>query len=115
MSQWEKEKNKRKSEQNLKEDLDKKKKELDDAQLSGQYERAGELKYKIIPQIEEELSEIHTSSSMVADAVTDMDVARVISKNTGIPMSKLLLSEKHKLLNIDEELKKHVIGQDCCQ
>jgi len=112
MDLWLKEKNKRKHEQQLKLDLDKFQKELEDAQLDGKYERAGELKYKIIPQIEKDLAEIHTSSQMVADAVTDMDVARVISKNTGIPMSKLLLSERQKLLHIDEELRQHVIGQD---
>ena len=112
MEQWNREKNKRKNEQNLKEDLDKKRKELEDAQLEGQYERAGELKYKVIPQIEAELADIHTSGVMVADAVTDMDVARVISKNTGIPMSKLLVAERQKLLDIDKELRAHVVGQD---
>eukprot|EP00485_Elphidium_margaritaceum_P006083 CAMPEP_0202699712 /NCGR_PEP_ID=MMETSP1385-20130828/12921_1 /ASSEMBLY_ACC=CAM_ASM_000861 /TAXON_ID=933848 /ORGANISM="Elphidium margaritaceum" /LENGTH=822 /DNA_ID=CAMNT_0049356711 /DNA_START=197 /DNA_END=2665 /DNA_ORIENTATION=- len=112
MASWEKEKNKRKAEQTLKSELDRCQKELQDAQLEGKYERAGEIKYKLIPQIEKELAEIHTSSTMVADAVTDMDVARVISKNTGIPISKLLLTEKQKLLHIDQELKQHVIGQD---
>ena len=111
-NEWTKEKDQRKREQHLKEDLDKKKKELEDSQLEGKYERAGELKYKIIPQIEADLADIQTSSSQVADAVTDMDVAKVISKNTGIPMSKLLLSERQKLLHIDADLKKQVIGQD---
>merc|ERR1712087_21633 len=112
MGDWEKERRKRKSEQTLKEELDKKHKELEDAQLEGRFERAGELKYKLIPQIETELAEIHTSGQMVADAVTDLDVARVISKNTGIPMSKLLVGERQKLLHIDEQLRAHVVGQD---
>ena len=59
------------------------------------------------------MADIHTSGSMVADAVTDMDVARVISKNTGIPMSKLLVGERQKLLKIDEDLRAHVVGQVC--
>ena len=109
---WEIEKKQRKSAQSLKEELDRAYKQLEDAQLAGEFEKAGQLKYNTIPNLEKNIDKINTDSGMVPDAVTDMDVARVISRTTGISMSKLLVTDREKLLNIDKELKKSVIGQD---
>src|SRR5690606_1920234 len=97
---------------NLKLDLENKLKELEDALLSGKYELAGKLKYTIIPDLEKEIQAIQSDTSLVQDAVNDSDVAKVISKQTGIPMTKLLMSDREKLLNVDKELKLYVVGQN---
>ena len=113
-SKWESERNLRETVKQLKEELDRKQKELDDAQLSGKYDVAGELKYNTIPELKNRIDQYTKESdiSMVADSVTDTDVARVIGNITGIPMAKLVKSKRQKLLEIDGEISKHVIGQN---
>jgi ATP-dependent Clp protease ATP-binding subunit ClpB len=76
--------------------------------------RAGELLYGIIPELEKQVRQIETNSklTMLHEAVTSEDIALVVSRATGIPMSNLLLGEKEKLLHMEEELKKSIVGQD---
>jgi len=109
---WNKEKRKRQAAQQLKEEMERAQKDLEDAQLAGRYDRAGELKYQILPVLKERLKAIKTEDSMVADGVTDADIARVIADTTGIPVEKLLMGEKEKLLTMETELEKRVVGQE---
>lgn len=85
----------------------------------GDYAKVSEIRYKTIPDIEkelekknQELSEIQSKNSMLKEAVTDEDIAHIISKWTGIPVSKLVETEREKLLNTQERLHERVIGQD---
>ena len=109
---WNKEKENRKSASNMKLELERAQKRLEDALVTGNFNEAGELKHKTIPALEKKLGNIVSDVSMVADSVTDMDVARVIAKMTGISISKLLLSDKDKILKVNDWLKQYVIGQD---
>lgn len=99
------------------------KKELDNAILDqkraerdGNYTEAGRLKYDVIPALEKKLqksNEIDLSGdTLLHNKVTDADIADVVSKATGIPVSKMLRGEREKLLNMEDQLHKRVIGQD---
>eukprot|EP00494_Astrolonche_serrata_P033151 UN33420 len=107
-----KRKKKRQAAQQIKEDIIKAQKDLEDAQIAGRYDRAGEIKYQVLPRLKEKVENMDLDTSMVSDAVTDADIARVIAHNTGIPVEKLLMGEKEKLIHMDKELKKRVVGQD---
>jgi ATP-dependent Clp protease ATP-binding subunit ClpB len=111
---WQAEKQKLGDEQKLKTELDQARAELAQAQRRGEYQRAGELAYGIIPDLEKKLKAIEDKSStaMVEEAVTPDHVAQVVSRWTGIPVDRMLEGEKEKLLRMEGELAKRVVGQD---
>ena len=99
----------------LKDKLDKARIEAEIAQREGRYERAGELQYGIIPELENKLKAIETSAqkanSHIRETVTDENIAAVVSKWTGIPVDKMLEGEREKLVHMEDFLGKRVIGQ----
>ena len=93
--------------------MDKARSEAQIAERNGQYERAGELQYGIIPKLNAELAELEKSTKKTEQqTVQPEDIAKVVSKWTGIPTDKMLSSEREKLLHLENYLKKRVIGQD---
>ncbi|HEX4764925.1 MAG TPA: ATP-dependent chaperone ClpB [Lichenihabitans sp.] len=110
---WRAEKDKLGSAQKLKEQLEAARTELVQAQRRGEYQRAGELTYGVIPDIEKRLAEVETKSgaALVEEAVTADHVAGVVSRWTGVPVDKMLEGEREKLLHMEEALSKRVIGQ----
>lgn len=98
----------------LRERLDKAKTDVERALRDGLYEKAGELKYKEIPDLEKRLNELNRQSDAQKsfEVVTPDLIAAVVSKWTGIPVDKLLGSEREKLLNIEKNLARRVVGQD---
>ena len=88
--------------------------ELEQAENKYDLEKAAKLQHGTIPKLEKELDELksHNSSELLSDNVTEEDIASVISKMTNIPLSKLVSSEKEKLLNLEVSMKSRVMGQD---
>lgn len=114
-SQWQAEKMRVASQQEMKEKLDQARLELETAQREGNLARAGELMYKTIPELEKLLQEQEKddgSSQMIEEVVSEEDIASIVSRWTGIPVDKMLMGEKEKLLSMEEHLRKHVIGQN---
>ncbi|RED48556.1 ATP-dependent chaperone ClpB [Aestuariispira insulae] len=111
---WQSEKDSLHSAQDLKEKLDSARIELERAQRDGQFERAGELAYGIIPDLEKKLTEAEESEAgaMIREEVRDDDVAAVVSRWTGIPVDKMLEGEREKLLQMEAGLGARVIGQE---
>jgi ATP-dependent Clp protease ATP-binding subunit ClpB len=113
-SRWKSEKEKLSGAQKAKTDLDKLRVELANAQRRGEYERAGELTYSIIPELEKKLKGIEADAGkgvVLEEAVTADHIAQVVSRWTGIPVDRMLEGEKEKLLHMEEGLAKRVIGQ----
>jgi len=113
-ARWSAEKNKLSNAQKLKSELDALRVELANAQRRGEYQRAGELAYGRIPELEKKLAEIEAkenSGEMMEEAVTANHVAQVVARWTGIPVDKMLEGEKEKLLKMEEALGKRVVGQ----
>ena len=113
-SRWQAEKNKLGSAQKIKEELEARRVDLDKAQRQGDYARAGELRYSVIPALEKQLSDVEGSekaAAMVEEAVTPDQIAQVVSRWTGVPVDRMLEGEREKLLNMEVELAKRVIGQ----
>jgi ATP-dependent Clp protease ATP-binding subunit ClpB len=113
-SRWKAEKEKLSGAQKLKTELDQARTELANAQRRGEYQRAGELAYGRIPELEKRLKAIEASDdkgAMVEEAVTANHVAQVVSRWTGIPVDKMLEGEKEKLLRMEESLARRVVGQ----
>lgn len=112
-TRWQGEKDKINAEAKLKEQLDAARMELDQAQRRGDLTRAGELSYGVIPKLERELAEAEgaTAGAMLREEVTGEDIAGVVSRWTGIPVDKMLEGEREKLLAMEAELGKRVIGQ----
>ena len=112
---WEQEKSKLVEAQKLKEELDARRTELEQAQRRGDLARAGELAYGVIPALEKKLKSIEGGDSkgapMVEEAVTADHIAQVVSRWTGVPVEKMLEGEREKLLHMEEELSKRVVGQ----
>jgi ATP-dependent Clp protease ATP-binding subunit ClpB len=113
-AQWRAEKDKLAGAQKLKEQLDQAKAELDRVQRAGDWTRAGELTYAIIPELSRKLKEAEAAEShrMIEEAVTDAHIAGVVSRWTGIPVDKMLQGERAKLLKMEDNLKRRVVGQD---
>ena len=111
---WNKEKNSNQSIQNKKEEIDKYKFDLEQAEKKYDLELAAKLRHGTIPKLEKELEElkINANNKLLSDVVTSDDIAKVISKWTNIPIAKLVSSEKDKVLNLKENLTKRVKGQD---
>ena len=99
----------------VKNQLDKARIEVDIAKRDGRYERAGELQYSIIPQLENKLKEMENASKKAknhaSETVTDENIAAVVSKWTGVPVDKMLEGEKEKLLHMEDYLSRRVVGQ----
>ena len=113
-ARWKAEKDKLGRAAELKKKLDDARNELASAQRQGQYQRAGELAYGIIPGLEKELAEIEAAGNgggMMEEAVTPNHVAQVVSRWTGVPVDKMLEGEREKLLQMEEALAKRVVGQ----
>ncbi|HEY0625892.1 MAG TPA: ATP-dependent chaperone ClpB [Allosphingosinicella sp.] len=110
---WQAEKEKIQADSKLKEQLDQARLELDQAQRSGDLAKAGELAYGRIPQLEKQLEEAQAASAgaMLREEVTAEDIASVVSRWTGIPVDRMLEGEREKLLQMEQELGKRVIGQ----
>jgi ATP-dependent Clp protease ATP-binding subunit ClpB len=112
---WQAEKQKIQQAKKLKEELEQAKQDLEVAQRNGNLSRAGELAYGIIPELTKKIAAEESKPSvntMVKEVVTEQDIACVVSRITGIPIDKMLGSEKDKLLQMEEYLRKYVIGQD---
>src|SRR3974390_1370598 len=108
-AKWKSEKDKLSSAAELQKQLDKAKNDLADATRRGDYQRAGELQYSVIPQLGSKLkdTEAATSGSVVAEeAVTANHVAQVVSSWTGIPVDRMLAGEREKLLRMEQPLEK---------
>ena len=113
-ARWKSEKEKLSDAQKLKTELDHLRVELANAQRKGEYQRAGELAYGRIPEIEKKLKAIEGAegkSAISNDAVTADHVAQVVSRWTGIPVDRMLEGEKEKLLRMEQQLSKRVVGQ----
>ena len=116
-AQWDNEKKTVEKVQKLREELESLKKEIALAKQNYDLEKAAELQYGRLPQLESELAGEEEKVkkedfSLVHESVTDEEIARIISRWTGIPVAKLTESERNKTLHLDEELHKRVIGQD---
>ncbi|MDC0530762.1 AAA family ATPase [Alphaproteobacteria bacterium] len=86
--------------------------ELDNVKRNGDWERAGELSYQTIPNLETKIVENEIQAGHINTIVSEVDVAAVVSKWTGIPLEKMMEFERAKLLKIKDELKRSIIGQD---
>ncbi len=113
-ARWQAEKSKLSDAQKLKADLEQLKNELANAQRRGEYQKAGELAYGKIPEAEKKLKAIEANDgkgAVVEEAVTADHIAQVVSRWTGVPVDRMLEGEKEKLLRMEEEIGKRVIGQ----
>ncbi|MCH8683739.1 ATP-dependent chaperone ClpB [Pedomonas mirosovicensis] len=110
---WMAEREKMQGERQLKEKLDAARTELEQSQRTGNLQRAGELAYGVIPELEKQLAAAKDAekSRMVRESVTAEDIASVVSRWTGIPVDKMLEGEREKLLAMEEVLGRQVIGQ----
>lgn len=111
---WEEEKSLNDKIQSKKKEIEKARFELEQAENKYDLEKAAKLQHGTIPKLEKELEELKNKDEMklLSDNVTEEDIAGVISKMTNIPLSKLVSSEKEKLLNLENSMKKRVMGQD---
>jgi ATP-dependent Clp protease ATP-binding subunit ClpB len=112
-ARWQAEKEKIAGESKLKEQLDAARLELEQAQRAGDLAKAGELQYGRIPALEKQLGEAQalTSSAMLREEVTSEDIAGVVARWTGIPVERMLAGEREKLLKMEEQIGRRVIGQ----
>ena len=117
MAQWENEKASVEKLSKLREEIESINSQIQIAQREGDYEKAGELSYGKLPalkkQLEIEEEQVKSKDlSLVHESVSEEEIARIISRWTGIPVAKLTESERNKTLHLDEELHKRVVGQD---
>ncbi|BFZ54559.1 chaperone ATPase hsp78 [Savitreella phatthalungensis] len=117
--EWEAERDRLADKAKLKTELEQARLELEQAQLSGDFSKAGELQYSIIPRIEQKIKEDTAVGSdgqnvpqLLNDSVGSDEIAAVVSKTTGIPVTSLMKGEKEKLLHMEERLREKVVGQD---
>ena len=117
MTQWENEKNAVDKLSKLRAQIEETKNQIQIAQRNSDYEKAGELSYGTLPKLKAELEAAEKTvgekeMSLVHESVDEDEIAKIISRWTGIPVSKLSESERSKTLHLDDELHKRVIGQD---
>ena len=111
---WEGEKSKLGDAQKIKVELDQRRNELAQAQRKGDFTRAGELAYGVIPALEKKLNTLEAGDgkgAMVEEAVTPDHIAQIVSRWTGIPVERMLEGEREKLLRMEESLSRRVVGQ----
>ena len=117
-AKWENEKNAIGRVQQLREKIEQLGREIEAAEQSGEYEKAGTLKYRDLPEAkkqleaEEQIAAQAKDSSLLRDKVTEEEIAKIIERWTGIPVSRLMEGEREKLLHLEDTLHKRVIGQD---
>jgi ATP-dependent Clp protease ATP-binding subunit ClpB len=114
-TRWQSEKEKLSGAQKMKTELDQLRVELANAQRKGEYQRAGELAYGRIPELEKKLKAMEAGDGkgdMVEEAVTADHIAQVVSRWTGVPVDRMLEGEKEKLLHMEEQIGKRVVGQE---
>ena len=117
-SRWENEKNSVENVKTIKSEIERVKAEIESAQLRYEYETAARLKYSDLPALEkklqeaEEAGESRKNGSLVHDTVSEEEIADIVAKWTGIPVAKLMESERQKLLQLDQVIHKRVVGQD---
>jgi ATP-dependent Clp protease ATP-binding subunit ClpB len=111
---WQAEKDKLAGSQKLKEELDHARSELEISQREGRLEKAGELAYGVIPDLERRIAEADEASGqqVIDEEVKDSDVAAVVSRWTGIPVDKMLEGEREKLLHMEDAIEARVVGQN---
>src|ERR1700761_4758986 len=117
-AKWKSEKDKLSSAADLQNKLEKEKNDLADAIRRGDYQRAGELQYSVLPQLEAKLKTTENASAgagasnaLAEEAVTANHIAQVVSRWTGIPVDRMLEGEREKLLKMEDEIGKRVVGQ----
>ncbi|MBR2534344.1 MAG: AAA family ATPase [Erysipelotrichaceae bacterium] len=114
-ARWQKEKEDLQQVKQIKEKLERAKLEMSDAQNSADYEKASKLQYETIPSLEKQLNEINENEKegrMLSEVVDEQSIAKVVAKWTHIDVSKLMSSEREKLLKLKEKLSLRVVGQD---
>ena len=117
-ARWESEKNSVDEVKRLKSEIEKMHADIENAQLRYEYETAARLRYSELPALERRLAEAEKlsgdsrQSSMVHDTVTEEEISGIVAKWTGIPVAKLMEGEREKLLHLDDELHRRVVGQD---
>lgn len=119
-SRWENEKQEMMILQDKRSELDQAKRELEDAESNYNLEKAAELRHGRIPELEKEVKELENKhvetqesrSNLVQETVTEEEMAQVVARLTGIPVNRLVASEREKLLNLNATMKQRVIGQD---
>ena len=117
-ARWESEKNSVDEVKNLKAELEKLHAEIENAQLRYEYEKAAKLRYSDLPALEKRLQEAEQraeegkQNTLVHDTVTEEEISAIVAKWTGIPVAKLMESEREKILHLDDQLHKRVVGQD---
>ncbi|KAG1513426.1 hypothetical protein G6F52_010167 [Rhizopus delemar] len=114
---WNTERQKLEGIKRTKEDLEKARVELEAAQRNGNFQRASELRYGVIPNLEKQLptettAEEENPESLIHERVTSNDIARVVSQMTGIPVRNLMKGEREKLLHMEDVMSERVVGQD---
>ncbi len=116
---WQRERDIIMSIRQIKDNIEKKRVELEKAERDADYEKAGELKYGVIASLEKELScktdelnALQKNMRLLKEEVDDEDIAEVVSKWTGIPVSKMMQSEIQKLLKMEDKIMERVVGQD---
>ncbi|MCC8979042.1 ATP-dependent chaperone ClpB [Bradyrhizobium acaciae] len=111
-TKWQAEKSKLSDAQKMKAQLEQLRTELANAQRKGEYQRAGELSYSTIPELEKKLVAVEASeNSSISETVTADNIAQVVSRWTGVPVDKMLEGEREKLLQMEEMIAKRVVGQ----
>ncbi|NDC56900.1 MAG: AAA family ATPase, partial [Alphaproteobacteria bacterium] len=113
-ARWQAEKDQIHSAQKLKEQIDAARAALEQAQRKGDFTRAGELTYGIIPDLEKKLkqAEAQADNPLLDEVVKESDIASVVSRWTGIPVDKMLQGERDRLMRMEDQLRKRVVGQD---
>lgn len=117
-NQWKLEKEGIQALQKKREQLDKLRRDSEDAQMSGDYNRAAELQYSQIPKLEQDIAQLETDIAatgeqrILREEVTSEEIADIVSRWTGIPVTKLVEGEREKLLRLKETLQERVVGQD---
>ena len=115
-SQWKAEKEKLSAGQKYTEALDKARIELEQAERNNDWAKASEIKYSVIPELEEKIADVSeqdgVGKGLINEEVTEDDIAYVVSKWTGVPVEKMMEGEREKLLSMEDNLRKRVVGQD---